>query len=202
MKIIDAIGLKCPMPLIKTKKAITEQIEGESLKILIDNEASKKNVMQFLTDNHIEYNYLENDGVHELIINKQDQDISEVPVEDYCEVSSVDNENFTLVFAKNTIGEGEQELGQMLVAGFLNTFKEMDRLPDKILFMNSGIDLVLNDAPTVDILKEYEHKGVKLLVCGTCLEYYQKMDEVAVGRVSNAYDILNATLDAGKIINF
>ena len=111
-------------------------------------------------------------------------------------------ENISLVFAKNRIGEGAEELGKMLVSGFLNTFKEMEKLPQKVIFLNSGIDLVLKDSPTIPILKEYEAQGVELLACGACLDFYKKVDEVAVGRVSNAYDILNATINTGKVISF
>ena len=78
----------------------------------------------------------------------------------------------------------------------------MEKLPQKIIFLNSGIDLVLKDSPAIPVLEDFEKKGVELLACGTCLEYYNKVDEVAVGKVSNAYDILNATINATKILSF
>lgn len=202
MKIVDARGQKCPMPLIRTKKAIGEQDGNEPIKILLGSENSKRNVTSFLSDNHIPFSISEKDGEFEIMINKKTHDISEAEVDSYCDTGMPEHEQFNIVFAKDRIGEGEEELGKMLVQGFLNTFMEMEKIPQKLIFMNSGINLVLNGSPLVTLLTEFEKMGVELLVCGTCLEYYKKMDEVAVGKVSNAYDILNATIANVKILNF
>lgn len=202
MKTIDVKGMPCPMPLIETKKALKEIEEGESLKIIIDNATSVTNVLHFLGDNGVPVTESRNGNITELTVNKQGTDIENAEVDEYCEIELPKDNNFVLVFAKNRIGEGAEELGKMLVGGFLNTFKEMEKLPQKVIFLNSGVDLVLKDAPTIPVLKEYENLGVEILACGTCLDFYKKVDEVAVGRVSNAYDILNATINAGKVINF
>ncbi|NOX48559.1 MAG: sulfurtransferase-like selenium metabolism protein YedF [Chlorobi bacterium] len=202
MKTIDVKGMQCPMPLIETKKALKGIEEGESLKIIIDNATSVTNVLRFLGDNGVPVTKSQNGHITELTVNKQGSEIENAEVDEYCEVDLPLDNNFILVFAKNRIGEGAEELGEMLVGGFLKTFKEMEKLPQKVIFLNSGIDLVLKDAPTIPILKEYENLGVELLACGTCLDYYKKVDEVAVGRVSNAYDILNATINTGKMISF
>ena len=202
MKTIDVKGLKCPMPLIETKKALKEINNDETLKIIIDNETSVTNVLRFLEDNGMPVAKERKGKVVELIVNKQDSDIENVVVEEYCSTDLPSDNNFVLVFAKNRIGEGSEELGKMLVGGFLNTFKEMEKLPQKVIFMNSGIDLVLKGSPTVPILEEYEKNGVELLACGTCLEFYEKVNDVAIGKVSNAYDILNGTINASKVISF
>ena len=202
MKIVDVKGQACPMPLIRTKKALKEISEGEALKVIINNESSMRNVLHFLEDNGITARMEKTGDVYEIFVNKQGEaNLEQVDVNDYCEVN-YPPEDFVLVFSKNRIGDGAEELGKMLVAGFLDTFKEMERLPKKVIFLNSGVDMVLKGSPVVPVLKEYELKGIELLACGTCLEYYDKLDEVAVGRVSNAYDILNATINAGKVINF
>jgi selenium metabolism protein YedF len=202
MKTIDVKGMQCPMPLIETKKALKEIEEGESLKIIIDNATSVTNVLHFLEDNGVPVTKSQNGNITELTVNKLDSDIENAEVDEYCTIDLPQDDNFVLVFAKNRIGEGAEELGKMLVGGFLNTFKEMDRLPQKVIFLNSGIDLVLKGSPTIPVLQEYENQGVELLACGACLDYYKKVDEVAVGRVSNAYDILDATINAGKVISF
>jgi selenium metabolism protein YedF len=202
MKIVDVKGQACPMPLIRTKKALKEISEGESLKVIINNESSMRNVLHFLEDNGIAAKMEKTGDIYEIYVNKQEEaNLEQVDVNDYCDIN-YPPEDFVLVFSKNRIGDGAEELGKMLVAGFLNTFKEMERMPKKIIFLNSGVDLVLKDSPVVPVLKEYEQRGIELLACGTCLEFYDKLDEVAVGRVSNAYDILNATINAGKVINF
>ena len=190
------------MPLIKTKKALQELEKDETLKVIIDNDTSVSNVLHFLNDNNIPVTQKKDGNITELTINKTDVNIDDVEVENYCEVDLPTVNDFVLVFAKNKIGEGNDELGQMLVTGFLNTFKEMNRMPKKIIFLNSGVFLVLKNSQVLPVLKEYEKSGVELLACGACLDFYKKTKDIAVGRVSNAYDILNATLDAGKVINF
>ncbi len=202
MKTLDVKGMACPMPLIKTKKALQELEKDETLKVIIDNDTSVSNVLHFLNDNDIPVTQKKEGNITELTVNKTDADIDDVEVDQYCEVDLPSSGSFVLVFAKNKIGEGSDELGQMLVGGFLNTFKEMDRLPEKVLFLNSGVFLTLNDSPVLPVLKEYEKNGVELLACGTCLDFYKRTKDIAVGRVSNAYDILNATINATKVVNF
>ena len=201
MKILDAKGLKCPMPLIETKKALKEIEKDEALKIIIDNETSVKNVEHFLTDNGMEVSRTEKDGIYEIIVNKQDGDLEDVQAEAYCAAPASPDNSYSVMFAKDRLGEGSEELGNVLVGGFLNTIKEREVLPEKIIFMNSGINLVLKDSPALPLLIELDKKGVDLVSCGTCLDYFDKMDELAVGRVSNMYEILESMLAVGKVIN-
>lgn len=201
MKTLDATGLKCPMPLIETKKALKEINKDEALRIIIDNETSVKNVEHFLTDNGMDISKTEKNGIYEIVVNKQEGDLEEVQAEAYCAPAAPVGESYLILFAKDRLGEGSEELGNVLVGGFLNTLNERDVLPDKIIFMNSGINLVLNDSPALPLLKELADKKVDLVSCGTCLDYFGKMDELAVGRVSNMYEILESMLSVQKVIN-
>lgn len=189
------------MPLIQTKKALQEIEKDEALKIIIDNETSVKNVEHFLTDNGMEVTRSEKNGIYEIVVNKQDGDLEEVQPEAYCAPSGSKDNSYVVMFAKDRLGEGSEELGNVLVGGFLNTIKEREVLPDKIIFMNSGINLVLKDSPALPLLNELADKNVDLVSCGTCLDYFGKMDELAVGRVSNMYEILESMLEVGKVIN-
>jgi len=83
----------------------------------------------------------------------------------------------------------------------LNTINEMDTLPQKIIFINSGINLVVNGSFVVPQLKELEKRGVDMISCGTCLDYFDKNEELAVGRVSNMMEIMETMLNTGKVIN-
>jgi selenium metabolism protein YedF len=160
-----------------------------------------KNVEHFLTDNGMEVSTTQKDGLYEIIVNKQDGDVEDVKAEAYCSTSSETDNSYSILFAKDRLGEGSDELGNVLIAGLLNTVKEREVLPKKIIFMNSGINLVIQGAPTLVQLKELEGKGVELLTCGTCLDYFEKMNELAVGRVSNMDEILESMLGVGKVIN-
>ena len=201
MKIIDVKGLKCPLPLIETKKALSKLPDNESLKIVIDNEISKNNVIRFLGDNGIKSETLKNGNVFEVLVNQHNVDLKNVEAEKYCKIDPIGKDNYIIIFGKDRLGEGSEDLGFVLAGSLLNTLKEMDNLPTKIIFINSGINLVLKGSPTLLPLKELEKSGVELIVCGTCLNYFNKIDDFAIGRISDMYEILESMTKAGKVIN-
>lgn len=201
MKTLDARGLKCPMPLIETKKALIESEEGTTLKIVIDNETSVKNVTHYLEDNGIPVNTVRKDDTWEIVVNNEGLNIADSQPEEYCEIPTINNKSYVVLFAKNKIGEGSDELGKKLVGSLLESLKAQDILPDKIIFMNSGIDLVVKGSPYLPLLVELEVNGVEMVSCGTCLSYFNKMDELEIGRVSNMFEIVEKMRNAGQIIN-
>ncbi|HDQ16359.1 MAG TPA: hypothetical protein ENN45_04805 [Bacteroidetes bacterium] len=69
-----------------------------------------------------------------------------------------------------------------------------------MIFFNSGIELTLKNSPVIESLQKIENMGIEILVCGTCLDYFQKKFELAVGRISNMYDILDTMTKAGKVV--
>ena len=202
MKTIDVKGKQCPMPLIETKKALKETGENESFKILIDNPTSAKNVTHFLNDNEISYTENTVGEVIEIIVNNEGKNLDEVDETAYCAIETTQPENYVVLMAKDRLGEGSDELGEALANAMINTLKAIEPLPTKIIFMNSGINLVVKGSLVLDNLKYLQDKGVDLIVCGTCLDYFGKMDDLVVGRVSNMLDILQSMKDAQKVLNF
>lgn len=200
MKTIDAKGKLCPQPLIMTKKALLEMEESETLKILVDNESAKFNVSRFLYDNKMEVQENQENGVYEILVVKKGGSFEQSTPEEYCEIPSSNKGDYMVCVKKKTFGDGDEELGQMLLTGFFNTLPNVSKLPSSIVFANIGIFLVLKDSTVLEPLKKLEEMGVEILICGTCLEYYKKMDELAVGRVSNMLDILEKITSAGNII--
>jgi len=201
MKIIDVKGKKCPMPLIETKKALKELTADESLKVILDSETSVQNVLKYLKDNGISAEQKKKGSEFELLVSKSGQIETLSEVDPYCETSVSTDKSYVVVFAKDRIGEGDNELGLVLAGSLLNTIKEYDVLPQKIIFLNSGINLVLKGAPALVHLTELETRGVELITCGTCLNYFEKTDQLAVGRITNMYEILDSLLKAGKVVS-
>ncbi len=200
MKTIDAKGKLCPQPLIMTKKALLNMEESETLQILVDNESAKFNVSRFLSDNQMEVQVNENNGVYEILVVKKGGSFEQSTPEEYCEIPSATNSDYMVCVKKNTFGDGDEELGKLLLTGFFNTLPNVSKLPSCIVFANVGIFLALNDSIVLEPLKKLEEMGVDILICGTCLEYYKKMDDLGVGQVSNMLDILEKITSAGSII--
>lgn len=200
MKTVDSKGKLCPTPLIMTKKALGEMAGDENLEVLIDNETSMKNVTRFLEDNGMKVVTEKKENVFHLFINKTGEIPESVKDEDYCEVELPKTSNVVIAIQRNRLGDGAEELGALLIKAFINTLPEVSVKPKTLVFLNSGIFLAINDSPVLDSLKKLESSGTEILVCGTCLDYYQKKSELAVGKVSNMYDILERLSQASHVI--
>lgn len=105
-----------------------------------------------------------------------------------------------LVVSDRQMGRGDEELGQILVRGFFHTLGEVAPIPDTLIFFNAGVKLVVDDSPVLEDLQALESRGIAILACGTCLDYFEIKDRLAVGQVSNMYDIASAMLSAGKMV--
>ena len=200
MKTLDAQGKMCPLPLIMTKKALGEISENETLEILIDNETSVKNVSRFLEEHNMSISTEKQGNVFRLKVNKTGIIPEEAIAEDYCETTAPVSSDYVIAIQKNKLGQGNDELGELLIKGFINTLPEIDKRPTTLVFLNSGIFLALKDSLVIDSLSKLENEGTKILVCGTCLDYYKKKEELGVGIVSNMYDILNILSNASKVL--
>ena len=200
MKIVDAKGLKCPMPLILTKRALLEIEQDETLEILIDNEISVKNVSRFLEEHHMQISTENLDGLYRLTVCKTGVIAEQTRAEEYCETSTSDPSDYIISFQKNIRGEGSDDLGSRLIQLFINTLPDIDHKPHTMVFLNSCVFLTLKDSAVLEPLKRLEGEGVRILVCGTCLDYFQKKEELAVGIVSNMYEIMSLMSDTPKVL--
>jgi len=98
------------------------------------------------------------------------------------------------------MGEGDEELGQLLMNNFIKALKDLDRLPRKMVFYNKGVILVTNNSPHIDHLRDLEKMGVELLLCATCVSHYSLADSIGAGTLSNMYTIAEVMTSAGNII--
>ena len=197
---VDARGELCPKPLIMTKKQLSQTgIDGTFI-VLIDNETSKENVERFLTDNNLPFQTSREAGVYSILVTKTQANLSHPAAEDYCRPAAGPMTRLAYCFTSEQMGAGPAELGQILVQGCINTIKEIAPIPTSIVFYNSGVKLTVDGSPVLQSLRELEAAGVKILVCGTCANYFQIKDQVGVGIISNMYAILEALSQAGHVI--
>ncbi|OIP28281.1 hypothetical protein AUK22_04425 [bacterium CG2_30_54_10] len=207
-KLVDAKGMLCPRPLILVKKALAAIEIGEGLKILLDNETACENVLRFLQDSKAQPTSANEAGCFVIYATKTaGEQPSKAAGEqasksaDACCDPAVANKPPVLVLNHPGMGFGSEELGRLLIQACLNTVKELNPLPSAIVFYNGGAYLVCEGSPVMETLRELEQSGVKLLVCGTCLEYYDLKARRKVGTVSNMFDIMQTMAGAGHVIN-
>lgn len=202
MRIVDTKGQLCPAPLILTKRALKETSEGESFIVLTDNFTSYNNLTRFLKDNKTEFKAEEEMGTWKLIVKKITTNIQQLRAEDYCapEVAHFEKGDFIVVISSDRMGEGDDELGKLLMSTFIKALKDLDKLPQKILFYNRGVTLVTKTSPDIDHLRQLEKMGVELLLCSTCVNHFKLEKECGAGILSNMFTIAEAMSSAGKII--
>ncbi|MBW6499868.1 MAG: sulfurtransferase-like selenium metabolism protein YedF [Bacteroidales bacterium] len=202
MIIVDTCGQKCPAPLIATRRALREAGSEEVIEVITDNLTSYNNLSRFLTDNYTDFSVSEEKGKWTLRITRRSETGSFTKPQDYCSTSpdTFPKGDFIIVFSSDRMGEGADELGHLLAGNFIKAVKDLDLLPEKIIFYNKGVILVSEESPVVENLKDLEKMGVELLVCATCVNYYKLEGKTTTGILSNMFVIAQAMASAGKII--
>lgn len=187
---VDATGQTCPMPVIMTKNALKEISEG-TIEVTIDNKISKENIEKFAKEMGFSYITEEDNGTFFIQITKQ-SDIKPKEV--------LSQENIVISIGSDKMGEGDPVLGETLMKGFLYTLTEMETLPNTILLYNRGVYLSSLIESAVKDLKDLENRGVEILSCGACANFYHLEDKIAVGSITNMYNIIDKQLKATKVI--
>ena len=187
---IDARGLACPHPVVLTKKALEE---ADEVTTIVDNETAKENVSRLAASQGYQVSIEEKEEGIYLHLTKTATRLEE-PL-----VTPVSGATLLLI-ASNSLGRGDERLGDVLMRSFIHTLGEVTPKPNRIIFINSGVKLVTKESDVIDDLHTLEDQGVEILACGTCLGYYNLKEAVEVGQISNMYDIASALLQAGKII--
>ncbi len=189
---VDARGLTCPQPVIATKKALDAIGEGV-ITAIVDNAAARENVAKFAAANGCGVSVEEQDGVYRIRITKG------APLAGGDDKPAGKTGDAVYLITRDTLGHGSDELGAILMKSFLYTLGEVEPLPRAILLINSGVKLAVEGSPVVQYLASFAENGVKVLSCGTCLDYFRLKDSLATGGVTNMYTILSE-LNAGKAI--
>ncbi|MBS5138889.1 MAG: sulfurtransferase-like selenium metabolism protein YedF [Clostridium sp.] len=188
---VDALGKACPMPVILAKKEI--DAGNTSFVVAVDNEVAVENLKRLAESQNYQASVETKDGnFHVTFVG----DGAAAPV---CEESNKPK-NWALFVGKDFIGDGSEELGNSLMTMFFYALAESNDAPRYILFMNSGVKLPVENDQVVEHLKTLQEKGSEILVCGTCLKFFNIADNLKIGTVSNMYDISERMHMADKVI--
>ena len=196
--LIDCRSMACPQPVIKTREALEQK--PASVTVLVDNVPASENVRRLL----------EKSGYGSVNVEQREAALWSVNASAVCaacaEAEAVikaagERTSRTLVFlSTDTLGHGSDELGAKLMANFLLTLPEMGDNLWRVVMVNGGVKLASQPGRALDALKKLEEKGVSLLVCGTCLEYFGLLDQKQVGETTNMLDIVTSLDLADKVI--
>ena len=186
---VNAVGEVCPKPVIMTKKALKE-IESGVVEVSVDNQTSKENVEKMAKEMGHTFETKEEGNVFVITITKAGEK----------QENSSKEENIVISIGSDKMGEGEDELGKILIKGFIYALTEAETLPKTVLLYNKGVLLASTFEDTVKDLKVLEERGVEILSCGTCANFYHVQDQIKVGTLTNMYTILERQMKAVKVI--
>lgn len=194
MRQINAIGDACPLPVIKTKKGLAE-IEQGKLEVLVDNEAAAQNIRRFAESEGCQCDVSHKEGIFHITLLKG--------TSQQCDPSSsreTSADKTVVVLSSDTMGVGDDELGRILMKGFIFTLTQLEALPHTILIYNSGAKLSVHGSSSLEDLITLEKAGVAVMTCGTCLNHFGIAEQLGVGEVTNMYRIVEEMRDATRIL--
>ncbi len=200
--IVDARGLTCPLPVIQTKAAVEGLEKSEKISVLVDNETAVQNLLRFAAQRNFQASgSKKGEKEFEVVI---DAIVSDEPIETKDEEISCGTDlrdgKLVVVLSSDKMGTGDETLGTNLMKAFVFALTKQDKLPANIVLYNSGANLSCEGSPVLDDLKLLESEGVEIVTCGTCLDFYGIKEKLAVGSVTNMYEIVRIQEEAGVII--
>ena len=197
---VNALGDACPLPVVKTINAIRALKGPDTVETLVDNETAVQNLRRLaenkgygITVEHPEAK------LYRILLTVGGPDAA--PAADEPVACTVPSRRRRVVAVSSCcMGTGEEALGKTLMKAFLFAVRQLEELPDTILFYNSGAFVSCEGSESLDDLKALSEAGVEILTCGTCLNYYGIADKLAVGSVTNMYSIVETLSGADLII--
>ena len=194
MSVVDCRGLACPQPVMTTKKALDQLKEGELL-VIVDNAVSCNNVERFAQSQGCSVEVEQRGKDFSLRIQKgRGGQETELPQEKE-KVKKV-----VVYINTHLMGGGDEALGSFLMKAFLRTLLDLQTKPNRLILINSGVQLASEGSKVLDSLIALSEKGVEILSCGSCLDFYGLKGKLKVGVVSNMFEIIQVMMEADRLI--
>jgi len=218
---VNAIGDQCPIPVVKAKKAIDHAVPGSQIMVHVDNEIAVQNLTKLAKSQRCACTSEKRAEKHFIVILTCPAEFDDGRIGEEGQIASAAQKGESLektealeavacfpdartdtvvAISSATMGTGNDELGKVLMKGFIYAVSQLEQLPKTILFYNGGVTLTTEGSDSLEDLKAMEAQGVEILSCGTCLNYYNLSDKLMVGDVTNMYQIVETMAGAKKIV--
>jgi selenium metabolism protein YedF len=194
MPVIDCRGLACPQPVITTKQALDQLKEGEMI-VVVDNASSCNNVERFVQSQGCPVEIKQEGQDFYLRIQKTSSEDREKVTQPNEKIKRV-----VVYINSHLLGGGDEALGSFLMKSFLKTLLDLETKPSRLILVNSGVKLAAENSKVLDSLQSLSEKGVEIVCCGTCIDFYELKGKMKAGVISNMYDIIQSMLEADRMI--
>ena len=206
-RMIDARGLACPLPVVNAKKAVGEFKEAGTLTVLVDNEIALQNLQKFAAQKGFaaagtkkaEKEYQITIQVAGGAVPADSRAQEELSGDVDCHADAR-KKGLVVAISSNVMGSGDDQLGRALMKAFIFALTQQDLLPETILCYNGGAFLTCEDSESLEDFRTLEAEGVKILTCGTCLDFYGLKEKLAAGAVTNMYEIAETLEQAVSVV--
>lgn len=197
---LDYSQHKCPYPVVETRKQILAN-PGQTVIVMVGDQAGCDNVSRLAAKMGYGSSNIPTEKGFCLTLTPTAGVAVEAPQTEKATMTKPQAGDKTVIYCgSDRMGSGDDEFGRILMRNFITTLLEMDPLPTTILFVNSGINLTTNGSDVIEALEKLHEKGVDLASCGLCLEYYEKKDQLKVGRITNMYEMADLQCNAARVI--
>jgi selenium metabolism protein YedF len=199
---LDFIGKACPIPVVETKKALSQLKKDDIIEVMVDNSVAVQNLAKLATQKKLDIvSDKREEGLYLVTLTVTDvtelKEVAPDPVDCIPDASSGPT---VVVLSSDKMGEGDEKLGRILIKGFIYALTELDKLPASVIMYNNGVKLAVEGSDSLADLKLLEAQGVEILACGTCLNHYQLTERLGVGSITNMYHIVEKLSEAWKVI--
>ncbi|MDR2934482.1 MAG: sulfurtransferase-like selenium metabolism protein YedF [Candidatus Adiutrix sp.] len=192
MTILDMTGQPCPRPVIEAKKALGAARPGETVSVLVDNDIARQNLQKMAEGLGHEFSHeRRGDGLI----------LAGIKVAGGGRPARDNGAGLVVAIGRDCLGGANEELGKSLMKSFIFSLTELEPPPAHILFFNGGVWLSTAGSAALDDLASLAGKGSRIASCGACLNYFKLTDKLAVGQVTNMFDIVSTMAQAGRLIN-
>lgn len=183
---IDVRGLVCPEPVVRTRQAL--ESAGAAVDVVTDSPDSRENIVRLGEREGCRTSWHEREpGVFVVRLEPPGR----------APTGEVSTGNVVFI-SSDCIGRGDDKLGRLLTTLFLRTLSERPTKPAFLLLANGGVKLALTDSDDLKTLRTLEGQGVRIMVCGTCLDFFGVKDRLQVGVVSNMYELVDILMSGAR----
>ena len=213
-RIVDALGKRCPIPVVEAKKALDGLTSQGAVQVHVDNPTAVENLRRLAEKEGAGYRVQKKDEAHFIItLTRQaqrkrvqggeergvDRDSADCGCKPLA-FAEERGEHVVYAFGTDCMGRGSDELGKALMKGFIYAVSQLPKLPETCIFYNAGAMLTAEGADSLADLRAMEEAGVRILTCGTCADYFQVKEAIAVGSITDMYTIVETLNDASKVV--
>jgi selenium metabolism protein YedF len=105
-----------------------------------------------------------------------------------------------LYLSSDRMGNGDDELGRLLMKNFLAFLAESDTRIDSVGCVNDGVRLTTEGSQVLYSLRVLSERGARITSCVTCLEHLGLDGKLRIGDVGTMPQTVEAMSAADKII--